>query len=148
MPTMIAHCGIDCAKCPAYRLPRLGEKLHLKGVFQGMLRQGMEKARRSKELDARFKNAEMPRGTDQEQRDKTKPEYIICDGCTTIDARCLKPCLECGVRCCAMEMGVKNCAHCAKFPCERLQGVWKITVFKDAQPRIEKLHASLGASAK
>ena len=40
-----------------------------------------------------------------------------------------------------MEMGVENCAHCDKFPCERLQGIWKITVFKDAQPRLEKLKA-------
>jgi len=45
------------------------------------------------------------------------------------------------VRCCAMETGVQNCAHCDKFPCDRLQGIWKVTVFRDAQPRLEKLNA-------
>jgi hypothetical protein len=118
---MIAYCGINCAKCPAYRLPRLGEKLHIPGFFQWLLT----------------------------SRVKPKPEgYVICDGCTAIDARCLKPCLECPVRCCAMEMGVENCAHCPKFPCERLQGVWKITVFKDAKPRLEKLRAKIGSSGR
>jgi hypothetical protein len=111
---MISYCGIDCAKCPAHAFPRLGERLHMKGLFQWLLKRGM----------------------------KEKPEGdVVCDGCSAIDARCVKHCLTCAVRCCAMEMGVENCAHCAKFPCERLQGIWKITVFKDAQPRLEKLHA-------
>ena len=70
---------------------------------------------------------------------------IICDACTTIDARCVKHCLVCVVRCCAMERGVKTCAHCQLFPCDRLQSIWKITVFKDAQPRLEKLHQELTA---
>ena len=132
---IIAYCGIDCAKCPAYRFPRLGEKLHLKGLFQAMLRKGIEWAwkRIDQNSETRIQNAE--------SSGKRKDTYIICDGCTTIDARCLKPCLECAVRCCAMEMGVAHCALCDKFPCERLQGVWKVTVFKDAQPRLEKLHA-------
>ena len=111
---MIAYCGIDCAKCPAYSFPRLGEKLHMKGLFQSMLKSRM----------------------------KPKPEgYVICDGCTAIDARCVQHCLTCSVRCCAMETGVAHCAHCDKFPCDRLQGIWKVTVFKDAQPRLEKLRA-------
>ena len=122
---MIAYCGIDCAKCPAYRFPRLGEKLHMKGLFQGLLKRGMKS-----------KGLPVPDGE------------VICDGCTAIDARCLKPCLECAVRCCAMETGVAHCALCDKFPCERLQGIWKITVFRDAQPRLERLRAKLGAPAK
>ena len=60
---------------------------------------------------------------------------IICDACTTIDARCVKHCLVCVVRCCAMERGVKTCAHCQLFPCDRLQSIWRITVFRDAQTR-------------
>ena len=60
---MIAYCGIDCAKCPAYSFPRLGEKLHMKGFFQFVLKSRM----------------------------KPKPEgYVICDGCTAIDARCVQ----------------------------------------------------------
>jgi hypothetical protein len=115
---MISYCGINCAACPAYTLPRLGERLHMKGLFQWLLKRGM-----------RLRGLHPPEGE------------VICDGCIAIDARCLKPCLDCAVRCCAMETGVVNCAHCAKFGCERLRGVWKITVFRDAQARIEKLHA-------
>ena len=138
---MIAYCGIDCAKCPAYRLPRLGEKLHMKGFFQWLLKSGMKRARSRRMRD-------LPPGTDVERLLEDLNRNVICDGCTAIDARCLKPCLECPVRCCAMEMGVENCAHCPKFPCERLQGVWKITVFKDAKPRLENLRAKLGSPAK
>jgi hypothetical protein len=113
---LVAYCGIDCAKCPAYRFPRLGEKLHLRRFFQWLLKRGMKS-----------KGLNLPEGE------------VICDGCTTIDARCLKPCLSCAVRCCAMETGVENCAACPKFPCEQLQGVWKLTVFRDAEGRIRKL---------
>jgi len=111
---MISYCGINCAACPAYTLPRMGERLRMKGLFQWLLKRPM----------------------------KNRPEgYVICDGCTAIDARCVKHCLTCDVRCCAMERGVANCAACDKFPCERLEGIWKITVFKDAKPRLEKLRA-------
>jgi len=111
---MIAYCGIDCAKCPAYRFPRLGEKLHMKGLFQAMLKSRM----------------------------KPKPEgYVICDGCATIDARCLKGCLQCPVRCCAMETGVAHCGRCPKFPCEQLESAWKTSVFKGQRERLEKQRA-------
>lgn len=77
-------------------------------------------------------------------RMKPKPEgYIICDGCLAIDARSVKHCLTCPVRCCGMESGVENCAHCGQFPCDRLEGIWNVTVFKDARPRLEKLHDKL-----
>lgn len=110
---MIAYCGINCGKCPAYSFPRLGEKLHMKGPFQSMLKSRM----------------------------KPKPEgYVICDGCTAVGARCVTHCTTCPVRLCAKEAGVENCARCDKFACEHLQDIWKITVFKDAQPRLEKLH--------
>ena len=134
---LIAYCGIDCAKCPAYSLPRLGEKLHLKGLFQKMLKDGMKRAQQQ---IARKSGSAAP---DAQNADAEGD--IICDACTTIDARCVKHCLVCVVRCCAMERGVKTCAHCQLFPCDRLQSIWKITVFKDAQPRLEKLHKELTA---
>lgn len=67
----------------------------------------------------------------------------VCEGCTTIDARCVQHCLTCPARCCAMETGVPNCAHCPKFPCERLDGIWKVIAFKDAEPRLRDLHGRL-----
>jgi len=112
---MVAYRGIDCGKCPAYRLPRLGEKLHLKGLFQWMLRNGIGKARRRAEQKSETTEEHPERRTDDPSG------HIVCDGCTTIDARCLKPCLSCAVRCCAMETGVRSCAVCSMFPCGQLE---------------------------
>jgi len=49
-------------------------------------------------------------------------QYCLCDGCTT-DGQKNKHCHECGVRLCAMERGVINCAHCDDFGCETLTGL-------------------------
>lgn len=68
---------------------------------------------------------------------------VACEGCTAIDAPCVKFCLTCPVRCCAMETGVPNCAHCPKFPCERLTAVWGLIAFRDAEPRLRRLHEEL-----
>ncbi len=129
---MVAYCGIDCAHCPAYRLPRLGERLHMRGLFQRLLESGMRRAR--KRIDRRP-------DTRNQKPETLNSGYIICDGCTAIDARCLRPCLACPVRCCAMETGVENCAHCPKFPCDSLRHVWQTTVFKDVRARAEGIHA-------
>jgi hypothetical protein len=64
-----------------------------------------------------------------------------CDGCTAIDARMIAPCRECPARCCAMEHGVTTCADCDRFGCDRLQFVWKHTLFRDAEPRIRRMRA-------
>ena len=45
--------------------------------------------------------------------------FCVCDGCTT-DGRKNKWCAECGVRACAVERGVVNCAYCSDFGCETL----------------------------
>jgi hypothetical protein len=42
-----------------------------------------------------------------------------------------------------MESGVENCARCGRFPCERLEQVWKVTVFSDAEPRLRRLHREM-----
>ena len=66
-------------------------------------------------------------------------EEMWCDGCSAIDARTVKHCRECMVRNCTMERGLANCSLCEKFPCEWLEEVWKVTVFKDAEPRLKKM---------
>jgi len=138
---MIAYCGIDCAKCPAHRFPRLGEKLHMKRLFQWLLKSGMKRARKRR-------LPKLPEGQDVEKLLEDLNRDIICDGCATIDARCLKGCLQCPVRCCAMETGIENCAHCPKFPCEQLESAWKGSVFKGQRQRLEKLRAKLDSATK
>jgi hypothetical protein len=50
--------------------------------------------------------------------------FCVCDGCTT-GGRKNKHCLECGVRLCAMERGVINCAYCEDYGCETLTGLFQ-----------------------
>jgi len=45
-------------------------------------------------------------------------ENVRCDGCLAEGRLADK---NCGVRPCAIEKGVANCAYCDEFPCERLK---------------------------
>jgi hypothetical protein len=137
---LTAYCGINCARCPAYQLPRLGERLHLAGLCQRLLKNGMRRARRQMARKLGVAESAVP------HPELDADTYIVCDGCTMIGARIPRHCLNCSVRCCAMEMGVKTCAHCTRFPCERLEVLWKTMVFKDARPRLERMKARLASS--
>jgi len=33
-------------------------------------------------------------------------------------------CEECNVRKCGLKKGVKNCAYCTEYPCEKLEKLW------------------------
>jgi hypothetical protein len=50
--------------------------------------------------------------------------YCLCDGCTT-PGRKNQHCSECGVRICAMEKGVVNCAYCPDYGCETLTSLFE-----------------------
>ena len=45
-------------------------------------------------------------------------ENVRCDGCLH-DGRLADK--NCPVRTCVIEKGIKNCAHCIEFPCDRLE---------------------------
>jgi len=109
---MIAYCGIDCGKCPRFRMTRFADRTGWRGLAAWLMR---------------VTTLGRVRGE------------ACCDGCTAIDARMVKPCLECPTRCCAMERGVTTCADCDRFGCERLRSVWKHTIFRDAEPRIHRM---------
>ncbi len=117
MAEMVAYCGIDCRKCPIYRVTRFADRTGWKGLAQWLLRVG--------------------------SRVRVAGE-AWCDGCTAIDARTIPACRECQARCCAMEHGVTTCADCERFGCDRLQHVWDITVFRDAEPRLRRLREARG----
>jgi hypothetical protein len=66
--------------------------------------------------------------------------FCECDGCTT-QGRKNNHCLECGVRLCAMERGVVNCAYCEDYGCETLTGLFQyIPVAKE---NLERIRATL-----
>ena len=90
---MLGYCGINCDECAAY-----------KGTVStgiGLL----EKAAGSY-WDAAYSAQEW-----------------VCLGCTPADQGFLaKYCETCGIRACAIERGVQNCAACSEFAaCDRVQ---------------------------
>jgi len=83
---MLAYCGIDCSKCPAYR-----------GTVEGDVSL-LEEAARS------FSNGAF------------EAEEWVCLGCPPADQQFIaKFCASCGVRSCAVGHGVQNCAACDDF---------------------------------
>ncbi len=72
--------------------------------------------------------------------DDTTIEDVTCDGCTS-DGRHAGYCGECAVRACALERQVINCAYCADYGCEKLEGFLATT--PEARATLEAVRASL-----
>jgi hypothetical protein len=49
-----------------------------------------------------------------------KPEDVNCLGCLTTKGKVFGYCLVCEIRKCGMGKGVKNCAYCADYACDKL----------------------------
>lgn len=96
MGKIIAVCGLICNNCIAYvSTQKNDEKL------------------RQKAIDAWSTETE-----------RLKPSDIDCDGCQ-VGKRIYKFCSACEVRKCGSVRGVKNCAYCAEYPCEKLENLWR-----------------------
>jgi len=92
MPDHTAYCGLDCAKCEAYRATRAGDREWKERLIKNW-------------ADGRAERA---------------PEDIECDGCKS--SRTSGFCRElCSIRPCAMERGVDTCAECAEYQCGKLK---------------------------
>ena len=83
MATLIAACGLDCAKCDAYIATQANDQAALEQIAE-----------------------------------KWRVEYnapvilaanFLCDGCMA-GGRTIGHCAECGIRLCALERGLENCA--------------------------------------
>mgnify|MGYP001108265217 CR=1 FL=1 len=128
---IVAYCGLVCTDCPAYRATQAGDWDELKKVA----------AQWSQEFDAPNMTA----------------ESILCDGCLgdkgrkcSYCAECLgdkgrkcSHCAECGIRACAVDKGVANCAHCPEYACEQLQGFFGFA--PEAKAILDGLRAGLVA---
>ena len=53
------------------------------------------------------------------------PEDIYCEGCMTEGGKKFNYCKVCEIRKCGMEKGVKNCAYCGEYICDKLEEVFK-----------------------
>lgn len=74
----------------------------------------------------------------------SSPDYvldaqdILCDGCTAKDKRLSEICSDCGVRTCAIERKLANCALCSDYPCTQLENLWEVLKSPQARNRLDQ----------
>ena len=90
---MIAYCGLNCFKCPAYI---------------------------ATQADDNKLRADCAHHWAEEYKLEVRPENIDCDGCKS-EGKKFFVCNSCGVRKCATEKGLDNCALCAEYACKKLK---------------------------
>jgi hypothetical protein len=117
MDEIIAYCGLLCTDCPAYVATQANDRAALERVA----------AEWREEFNA-------PNIT---------VESVMCDGCLTDDGYKCGHCAECEIRACGQERGVINCAYCADYACEKLQGFFSFV--PDARTRLDGIRAGLAA---
>jgi len=93
MDKMIAYCGIVCTECPAFIATQQNDDAKRKKV------------------------AEM---WSEQYKMAVKPEDINCDGCISGSRKLLNYCSICEIRKCGQDKGVKNCAYCNEYACDKL----------------------------
>ncbi len=113
MDNMIAYCGIDCAKCPAYVAKKTNDnELRQKTAVEW-----------SKMFGAEF-----------------KAEQINCDGCSIAGQHIVYCDQMCEIRKCAREKQVSTCAVCGDYGCEKLESFIKNV--PEARTNLEKLRSA------
>jgi len=117
MTQMIAYCGLVCTDCPAYIATQADDRQALERVA----------AQWREEFNA-------PTIT---------VESVICDGCLATTGRFCSHCFECKIRACGIERGVANCAHCADYACEELEGFFGFV--PDARALLNEIRGALAA---
>jgi hypothetical protein len=117
MESPIAFCGLDCNSCPIH-LATLEEDLDIKAKMR------IEIA----DMLARIYHT------------TPKPEIICdCDGCRIINGRLFAGCANCGIRNCALDKMLENCAYCGNYPCDKLN---RHFVFDpEAKARLEEIRS-------
>lgn len=114
MERMIAYCGLTCTECPAYVATQADD------------REGLER------VAAQWREMfNEPRIT---------ADSVICDGCLG-EGRLSSYCSICEIRACAPERGVKNCAHCADYGCEKLESF--LVHASEARAMLEQIRQQL-----
>jgi len=96
---MIAYCGLMCSSCQVY-LATLEQDEYRK-------------------LEMRESIAEQCRiiyGMNLKAG-----EISDCEGCRTADGRIFSGCVNCGIRKCAANKKIENCAYCTEYACEILK---------------------------
>ena len=113
MDKMIAYCGLDCMRCPAYMATQKGDKNEIEKVAKSWSTDSMS----------------------------FTPEEILCDGCNA-EGRKFSWCENCPIRICCREKGLKNCAYCEEYVCDKLQNTFDKS--PSAKENLEELRIKLG----
>jgi hypothetical protein len=114
MQEIIAICGLTCTECPAYL------------------------ATQHDSDDERKRVAKM---WSQQFNSQVKPEDVNCDGCLPGQSRYFHYCLECDIRACGEARGVKNCAYCEDYACEKLEHF--LGIVPAAKTKLDAIRAGL-----
>jgi hypothetical protein len=115
MERIIAYCGLVCSDCDGYVATQADDLEALERVAQRARSEfGLEDA---------------------------TAETMKCDGCLTDIGRQIGYCATCEIRVCAVERGVVNCAYCADYACEQLEGFFAQAA--EARPVLDEIRASL-----
>ena len=110
---VIAYCGLICTECPSFIATKNNDMEALQKLAD--------------EWTAQFGQP-------------ITAEGCLCTGCLG-DGQRIEYCSKCGVRLCAVERGVENCAHCYEFGCEKLTAFWENA--PKAKTTLEEIRATL-----
>ena len=112
--TIIAYCGLVCSDCPAYIATQANDPAALEAVA----------AQWRVEYNAPGFTA----------------ASVACDGCLSGPNKC-SHCGDCNIRACGVAHGVANCAHCAEYPCEKLEGFFAMV--PAVRATLDQIHQAL-----
>jgi hypothetical protein len=115
MDRIIAYCGLVCSDCDAYVATQANDLEALERLAQ-QAREGF--------------------GVED-----ATAETAMCDGCLVEDGRQIGYCTICEIRACGVERCLTNCAHCADYACEKLEGFFAHAT--DARSVLDEIRASL-----
>jgi hypothetical protein len=96
---MLSYCGLFCNTCP---------------IYMATMETNREEQNRKRTEIARLCKEQY--GMNYEIADITD-----CDGCRAEGGRIFSGCKDCGIRSCAKEKMIENCAHCMDYSCEKLK---------------------------
>jgi hypothetical protein len=106
---MIAYCGLACHQC---------------GALLATLNNNQKEREEVSALWSKLYNAVI------------KPEDINCSGCLS-DKTLFSHCQVCAIRKCGQEKGVKNCAFCPDYGCEKLETILRVA--PDARKNLDEI---------
>jgi len=114
MAEIISYCGLLCSDCGAYI---------------------------ATVADDDEKRAEVARQWSEMYEANLSPSDINCEGCLSDGPRVFHHATVCEIRKCAKAKGVVNCGHCDEYPCDRLEGLFKMV--PEARERLDEVRAAL-----